>query len=208
MVRNIDLQDVEANVFRSTFQDGLMELYLGLMLLSFGSGPVLDALHLSENATLVVGVISMMVLVMGLILLREYVVVPRRGRVRFGARRRHRQQRVALAIMISLYVAFGILYAAGTAHLPLGRWGVLAIFGGIIVLPFWLCAHFLQVPRLYGYGVIVVVALLIGHALGSGLAALVVSGGVMMVIGIMRFVRFLRDHPLPPAAEAANGHIG
>jgi hypothetical protein len=206
MVRNIDLQDVKANVFRSTFQDGLMELYLGLMLLSFGSGPVLDALHLSENATLVVSVISVMVLVMGLVLLREYVVVPRRGRVRFGARRRRRQQRVALAIMISLYAAFGILCAAGTAHLPLGRWGVLAIFGGIIVLPFWLCAHFLQIPRLYGYGALVVAALWIGHGLGSGLAALVAAGGIMTGIGIVLFVRFVREHPIPPAAEAANGN--
>jgi hypothetical protein len=206
MVRNINLQDVEANVFRSTFQDGLMEIYLGVMLLSFASGPVLDALNLSENVALLVGVVGMMALVMGWIALRETVILPRRGRVRFSAQRRQRQQRVAWAIMISLYAAFGILFAAGTAHLPLGRWGVLAIFGCIIVLPFWLPAYFLQIPHLYGYGVLIVVAVVIGHALRSGMAALIVSGVVMTVIGIVRLVRFVRGHPLP-SVEAANGHI-
>jgi hypothetical protein len=206
MAQPIDLKELERRAFRFTFQDGLLELYLGLMLLSFASGPVLDALNLSDNATLLVGVIGMMALVMGLVALREYVILPRRGRVRFSVQRRQRQQRVAWETMIGLYAAFGILLAVGTAHLPLGRWGVLAIFGCIIVLPFWLPAYFLQIPRLYGYGALIVAAVVIGHALGSGLAALIVAGGVMMVIGIVRLVRFLRDHPLPPV-EAVNGHI-
>ena len=167
MVQQIDLRHVEANLFRSTYQDGLMEIYLGLMLLSFGSGRMLDALHLSDNATLLVGVISMMVLITGLILVRETVVIPRRGRVRFSAQRRRRQQRVGWAWMVVTYAAFGVLYAVGTAHLALGRWVVLAIFGAIIVLPFWLCAHFLQIPRLYTYGALIVAALLVGHEAGS-----------------------------------------
>jgi hypothetical protein len=207
MLQNVDLREVESNVFRSTFQDGLMELYLGLLFLSFGSGWVLKALNLSDNWALIVNVMSMMVLMMGLVALREYVVIPRRGRVRFSSRRRQRQQRVALILMIIWYAAFGILYAVGTAHLPLRRWGVLAIFGAIILLPFWLPAYFLQIPRLYGYGVLVAAALLFGHELGSRLTGLVALGGVMMTVGIVLFVRFLRDHPLPPAAEVANEQL-
>jgi hypothetical protein len=208
MVQKLDLRHVEANIFRSTYQDGLMELYLGLMLLSLGSGRVLDALKLSDNATLLVGVIGMMVLIAGLIVVRECVVIPRRGRVRFSAQRQRRQQRVALGWIVGTYAAFGILYAVGTAYLALGRWVVLAIFGAIIVLPFWLGAHFLQIPRLYSYGALMVVALLAGHEVGSALAGLIAAGGVMIVIGIVLLIRFVRQHPIPSAAEAMNGSVG
>jgi hypothetical protein len=208
MVQRLDLRHVEVNIFRSTYQDGLMELYLGLVLLSLGSGRVLDALNLSENATLLVGVISGMALVIGLVVLREYVVIPRRGRVRFSSQRRRRQQRVALGWIVGTYTAFGILYAVGTAHLALGRGVVLAIFGTIIVLPFWLCAHFLQIPRLYSYGALIVAALLVGHQVRNTLAGLIAAGGVMIVIGIVLLIRFVREHPIPSAAEAMNGNIG
>jgi hypothetical protein len=208
MVQPIDLKALERRAFRSTFQDGLMEIYLGLMLLSFGSGRLLDALNLSDNATLLVGVIGGMALIAGVILVRETVVIPRRGRVRFGVQRRRRQQGVAWAWIVGWYAALGILFAVGTGHLALGRWAVLAIFGAIIVLPFWLGAYGLQIPRLYAYGVLIAAALLIGHAAGSVLAGLITLGVIMIGIGIVLLVRFVREHPIPTTAEATNGRAG
>ena len=51
MNNKLDLKEVEQKVFQTTFQDGLWDIYLGLLLIIFGLSPLLEYLGFgfSEN---------------------------------------------------------------------------------------------------------------------------------------------------------------
>jgi hypothetical protein len=47
MVSNLDLKQLERKAFRSTFQDGLWDIFLGLLLLNMGGGTLLGGSGMS-----------------------------------------------------------------------------------------------------------------------------------------------------------------
>jgi hypothetical protein len=53
MSQSISLKELERKAFRSTFQDGLWDMYLGFLLLMMGMGLVLRAFNTSVIWTLV-----------------------------------------------------------------------------------------------------------------------------------------------------------
>lgn len=193
----IDLNEVERRAFQATLQDGLLEMYLGLIFLGFGMGGILDSVGLPGDMSIVI----MMLAVVLLWALREYVVLPRMGRVQFSAARRKKVRNVWFAIMASWYVAFGVLFVAGMRHIGLGWAWLLAIIAAAMLAGFWLPAYFLHIPRLYGYGALLALAMPLIHWVGSGVAVFSAAGGLMALAGIVRLVRFVRDHPVPPAEE-------
>ena len=84
--------------------------------------------------------------------------------------------------------------------MPVIVWVVLFIVG------FSLAAHFLNLNRLYAYGVLFAVALPVRIILkqipnlkGISLSAYFVSGSIILLIGTTILIRFLRDHPIPTA---------
>ena len=49
MTQNINLKALEKKAWRSVFQDGLWDIFLGLLLMAFGLSAWLDRLALSES---------------------------------------------------------------------------------------------------------------------------------------------------------------
>lgn len=140
---------------------------------------------------------------------KKYITAPRIGRVKFSSKRKAKVKGVVamhfVIVLLGLFV--GALWWGGiktglpewVAGIPLPPviWMVLFITG------FSLAAYFLDFSRLYLYGVLYAISLptriILKQNPDLGSVSLIVysvSGGVMVFIGVVLFIRFLRDYPI------------
>jgi len=217
MSHTIDLKELERKAYRSFFEDGIWDVYLGLMLLAMGGGPALLAL----GASLVwAAIVPLTVVLLGMLAFfggKRYLTVPRLGAVQFGPARTLRRKKTSLVLACSVVVGIALLALSATRSLPsLGLAGVptvAIIFAANCVIVFSLGAYYLDFGRLYVYGLLyalafpfaVVLAESWGAAAGF-LTAYLLSAAPMLLVGVSLFIRFLRQYPIaaqpPPNREA------
>jgi len=207
MSHTINLKELERKAFRSTFQDGLWDMYLGFLLLTMGMGPVLPALNTSVMWTLVILLMLSVLAWLAFWAGKKFITTPRMGLVKFGPQRKAKlkKTRAVLCLSALLGVIMFVLRAmwnvewAARIPIPAYVWAVQAI------VVFGLGAYFLDVSRFYAYGVLYAIPVPVGFLLlqNTGLPGFMflpfgVSGVVMVLIGAVLFIRFLRNYPLLP----------
>ena len=104
MSKSIDWKALEGKAWRSVFQDGLWDIYLGNILLSFAVSAWLDKKPINDDLRMAsyigVMVLGMIVLYAG----KRFVTSPRLGQVKFGAERQKKRRVVQLVLFISVLV--------------------------------------------------------------------------------------------------------
>lgn len=219
MSRDINLKELERKAWRSVFQDGLWDIYLGLLLMALAIYALLSKTKLPEAQQMVIYIglmaLSMLVLWAG----KRFITLPRMGRVKFGPRGKTRRRKAAVLLAISVLVGALVSIVTSLAlkgnlsdGLPLHLVVPAAWALNMLVL-FSLGAYFLDYDRLYLIGVLYALAvpLLIWldefAGIKLGFIALAVPAGIILIVGLVVLVRFLRDYPLPaeetPPAETA-----
>ena len=212
MSQTINLKELERKAFRSTFQDGLWDMYLGFLLLTMGMGPVLPALNTSIMWALVILLMLSVLAWLAFWAGKKFITTPRMGLVKFGPQRKAKLKKTRAVLFLSVLLGvitlvlramWNIEWAA--IPIPAYVWAVQAI------VVFGLGAYFLDVSRFYAYGMLYAIPLPVGLVLlqNTGLPGLMflpfgVSGGVMVIIGVVLFIRFLRDYPLPAVEAGAD----
>ena len=201
----ISLKDTERKVFQSTFADGLWDVLLGCWFpLQLAIGPFLSPSmgDLWSSAVFIPfwGVVYLIIW-----LVRKKVVVPRVGRVKFGAVRKTKLKKFTVTMLVFNVIAFilGLIAAFRFRSLPLG--GPNLVLGLILLIGFSTAAYFLDFPRLYVYGLLAALGTQFGEWLYQNMGAShhgypIVFGtlaGVMILTGLVTFARFLRNNPLP-----------
>ncbi|MCB8916300.1 MAG: hypothetical protein H6666_00110 [Ardenticatenaceae bacterium] len=142
-------------------------------------------------------------------LLRRFVVIPRVGVARFGQARTKRLKKlsyVMLAVNV-LALILGIVVAANLGGVP-GQM-IAVVLGLFFLVGFSLSAYFLDLYRLYFYGLLVAFSPLVGEWLyANGKAShhgfpLVfgITAGIMILVGLVLFIRLLHDNPVPSGSE-------
>ena len=203
MLEKIDLKQVERNVLRDFFQDGLIDMLfgasfflLGLILPQQGGLVVFPILLLTFSAPLAMG-------------LKKHFTYPRTGYVALRQGDPGLVPWFVLGSLVLGLVAFAaVLITAGVIADP-GQWyRWMPIFFGI-----WLAGMFLGLGlqvRLARYYVVAGVALACGPLatllpLSGKLSNIglffAVLGAAILAWGVFAFVRFLRRHPLPAEGD-------
>ena len=216
MSEKISLKELEQKAWKSFFQDGLWEIYLGLLLLGMDYRLPSRLLGLPPQSSwgTVVGLVWMALAMLLLWAGKRFVTTPRIGRVTFGPRRKTRIRKVTLILTLSVLVGLITFAVAAIVFRNPGSGGTLAyiiptVWALKVVIVFSLGAYFLDFNRLYLIGILYAVAIP-GEMLLStwtgvelmGSLAFVVPAGVILLIGATVFVRFLRDYPvLVPASD-------
>jgi hypothetical protein len=209
MPERLSLKEAERKAFTSAFGDGLLDIFIGGYMLLF-----ILALFLSESlgdfwsSAVLVPIWGILYLVLWLI--RRSVIRPRIGVVKFGAVRIARLKKFNLIMLVALTVALllGVLSAVDFERVP--GWVHSARFGLVFLIGFSLAGYFLNINRLYLYGVLIALAPPVGEWLyatrGASHHGIPITfgftGSVMILTGIVFFIRLLRDHPLPPELSA------
>jgi len=211
MAETINLKTIERRAWASYFDDGLWDIYLGLLLFAMFSELFLSAVGMSWGyivpepignlavSQVVLLVLAFLVLFAG----KRLVTVPRMGVVRFGPGRKARLWKIGIVFVITAII--GLLFAweivpSGLSvgiPLPLVAWIMVSVLG------FGLAAYLLDFNRLYLYGALFAASLVSFVLLKQagfptvGLSVVVVSAAIMMAVGTVLLFRFLRKYPRP-----------
>ncbi len=204
MSQKISLKEADRKVFRTAYNDGLWDIFLGCFILMFAIAPFLSpSLGDFWSSALFLPFWGLVFLVIQLI--RKYVVTPRIGVVKYGQARRNKLMKFSVVMLMVNVIALilGFVAAINFGRVP-GQMTTI-IFGLIFLIGFSIAAYFLDFSRLYIYGLLVGLSPLVGEWLYTyGNAAhhgfpitFGTTAGIMILIGLAAFVRLLRDNPVP-----------
>ena len=197
--QEVNLKQLERKAWQSFQQDGLTDVFLGLVLLS---GWV-SSLAGSDLLHLVLMFATLIVFALG----KRFVTVPRMGLVEFGADRKAKNRKVAA--LLFFVVLLGVaLYIVAVTNIEVLGWRpgrgslttlglslvILVIFGGI--------AYWMDFPRMMLLGLAFAAAFAGSRLLDSHITFLI-AGVLVLGWGLALLVSFIRRYPLP---RRAGGH--
>ncbi len=217
MDSQLNLKELERKAFRSTYQDGLWDVQWGMIVIGmalFIFRP--DEGYGARNIILFLLSFSLANLVFWAG--KKFVTVPRMGQVSFGPLRK--QKKRTLAIMMGavvliqaslvLLTAMGWLNAGfGAVFSSLHGGGSLeqmlvAALGSLFVGPSMiLIAYFNDFPRGYYIAILMALAVFLMILFNEPIYPILI-GALIVVPGVVLFVRFLRKYPLQ-REEAEHG---
>ena len=213
MSESLDLKTIEKKAFRAVHQDGLWDIYIGGIVMSMS---VLAYSTSSEAKPLLR--FGLYLAGMGLFYLlfwagKKYITIPRLGQVKFGPRRQKR--RLTMMIVLAGIVLLQLVILLGTILLwqnperaavlgfsqtdPDLERLLVATIGALFVGPSMVfLAYFNEFMR--GYYIAVILSLAVFSLIWFGEPVYLILAGLLILIpGVVLFIRFLRNHPLPPA---------
>jgi len=206
----LNLKEIERRAFRSTYQDGLWDIYFGAIVMAMAA-----FMYRPEDGYSLANIILAMVVIAvagGLLLVGKMLItLPRMGQVRFGPARKQKGTTLAIILGLVVLVQVGIVgltafdwlnpqvgaqindFLAGHS---LERLAVAAV-GSLFVGPSMiLIAYFSDFPRCYYIAVMMSLAGFLMILLNRPVYAVII-GGLISLPGLVLFVRFLKRYPLP-----------
>lgn len=203
MTKEINLKEMEKKAWKSCFQDGLWDIFLGFILLGFGIAPFI------EEITGITYLISYIILLsLGFILFysgKKYITIPRIGNVKFGPKRKIKKIKVVLILAISVIFGLAAILLTQTDLIPynidISIWGIIFAINALIV--FSLMAYYLDFPRLYIYSIFFATSIFIVETSSSHVGSTYdnvigfgMFGVVVVLVGLLHLTRFVRRYPL------------
>ena len=195
MTQTTDLEMLERKAYLSYADDGLVEMFLGLVILIFGLGLIIR--QPLAGSIIPIGIVAVWPV------LKKTLTLPRLGFVKFGPGRQSRLKRakVFFVVLGVLYVFLGVAASWSFNNTMLWRTGPLQRFG---FLPFGIIgasalaalAYWEQVHRYLLYVFLIPIVLIAGPLLHiEPPYYLMFLGAAIMVPGMVVFASFLQKHP-------------
>ncbi|MFW9949585.1 MAG: hypothetical protein ACFFKA_05615 [Candidatus Thorarchaeota archaeon] len=205
MSNNIELKDLEKKAWRTTFDDGIFDIYMGILIISFGpSISFYDYLPVPIN--ILIGPIIIGLGLAFFILSKKYLIQPRIGFVKFGRKRKARKIKTMIIISINVVLLFAIFLfsLSGILQDLMIPPFLYVLFAELLflTLPLCLVAYFLQYNRLYFIAILMGVSFSIADSASIFIPipynfffTYLVIGGLIIGMGMFYLIRFLRKYP-------------
>ena len=203
----IDLKEAERRAFKSTFHDGIWDMYLGIIFLGFGLGTLVE--DFSDRQRIIANLVYTFGALALFILGKKFITAPRIGYAKFGESRKQKILKNRLILTLSVVLGVAVWFDADSGTTVEGSVILLAFAANILVV-FGFMAYYLDYDRLYIYAPLWALSLPLGELLKAhfGLQnaahTFFVTGSVPIVIGMYLFFRFLKHYPQPQ--EQPNGN--
>jgi len=210
----IDLKGIERKAFRTTYEDGLWDIYLGLMLMSmaiFLARP--ESGFSPQNILLMLGCFTLAYLVFWAG--KKYITLPRMGQVVFGPSRRRKKRTliVVLSILVLAHLGIVLLSIFGRTEpesgARLSAWLgsndsgqlLVAALGSFFVGPsMLLIAYFTDFARGYYIAILMSMGVFLMLWLNKPLYPILLAG-LILIPGLVLFILFLKKYPIRGAEE-------
>ncbi len=202
----IDLKSVESKAWRATFDDGLWDMALGLFMLALMTVKVLVHYPLSDGLRMSIFVGLELAAIFTVTAGKVMFTIPRIGQVKFGAKRGAGLVKVALVAAAATIIGAGlwkVMESSQDQALIIKR-AMPAVWAAAAMVTFGLSAYLLEYRRLYFIGFLyaaTVPALRFLEMVYSPVTAALMAFGVpaliILIMGEMAFVSFLRSTPVP-----------
>lgn len=211
-----DLKRVERSTFRAAADTGLWDTFLASVFALFAIAPLLSS-RLGDfwSSAIFLPVWAGVYLLIRLVHAR--VIVPRVGIIEVGSRRRARLRRFVWIMLAVNVVAFALgIFAATRPALgqnPVTQSVYPLALAMTLLIGLSLAAYFLEIPRLFFYGVLAAVAPLVGEELfqrgyASHHGYPIAFGALAAIIFVSGLVRFWRVMPPRVAGSGELQHEG
>ena len=182
-----DQKQIERRVFTSFFQAGFIEAFTGIFLLQLGLPALFSRSGFGDLESALLALPIALILLIVVFIVRRFVVIPRLGHVKFLPARRPRLSKLILVPILTLIagVVVGYIFSenASLRNTFVGQ----IPFSLIPIIIFSAAAYFLDMKRLYIYGVIVGLT----FPLGKYLETIIVSRNVLPAIILLTAFVFL-----------------
>lgn len=203
----INLTNIEKKAYRSTFQDGLWDIFLGLILLIIAVIALLSNRGMPEKRQMTVLILLQAVALAAFIAGKKRITVPRMGLVKFGPQRKAKIRKSRMVLVGSVVAGIGVFVVAMLAMRgrSAGRSSLLSLLplawvvNAIVV--FSLLGYYLDCRRLYAYGLLFALPVPFDMAIkkfaGVNLSPVTfaVPAIIMLIVGTALLLSFLRQHP-------------
>ena len=196
-----NLKEIERKAYMSYHQDGLLDIFVGLYILGFGLGIAMEIIWEFGFAVIMPGIILVLILPLWFAAKRK-ITMPRIGFVNFGLRGSNKLVAVFIGVMVAglgIFFAFTLATVQGGAR----QWLDLIFQNGMLLVGFGslavciLFGYSMGLKRLYAYGLLAVIALVISHFMGIFFAyVLLALGTIVMVAGFVLLIGFVKKYPL------------
>ena len=201
MPENINLKEIEKKAWKSYFQDGLWDIFLGLILFSFGIIPFLEEIGVPELLNYVLFFVPAYIIFFAG---KKFITVPRIGRVKFGTKRKTKNIKSTIILIFSVIFGFVVLLLTITNTIPM----IANIHAGAIlfsvnaIIVFSLMAYFLDFNRLYLYSWFFAASIALVELSRSSVGTTYDNvigfgsfGVIIILIGIVYLIRFIQKYP-------------
>jgi len=200
----IDLTKIERKAFRFTFQHGLYDIFVGLILVGVSLGPSLYGILPTPLNFFIPESLGVIIYLLGM----RYIVNPRMGIVRFSEKRKKDSKKLMVIMIGSAAVTLMAFIWSITSDFQSVLFGSLAgwlIIGLLLTtLPIATIAYFLDIDRIYVYAVLVGIGIpsieFLKNYMDYSLASISVNGSIGIIIvlnGLILLNRFLQKYPKP-----------
>jgi len=203
MTKEPNLKEIERKTYMSYHQDGLLDIFAGMYILGFGLGIFMDVIWDFGMGVIIIpgGLIAVAWPIW--IALKRKITMPRIGFVKFGPGGGTSK---LMVIFIGLAVAgLGLFFVFTLATVQSGsrQWLDLIFQNGMLIIGFGslavciLFGYSMGLKRLYAYGLLAMITLVIGHFTGIFFAYILLAlGTTVMVTGVALLISFVKKYPL------------
>jgi hypothetical protein len=209
MSTQLNLKEIERKAFRSTYQDGLLDLEFGLVVICMSIFIYRPASGYSPiNIILAVCAIAAANLLFWAG--KKYITLPRMGQVRVGPQRARRKRTMVIVMSVIVLIQVVLLmlqllaWAKPESVVNITRLMpdrarmdlLVASIGALIVLlGMTVMAYFTDFPRGYYIAIMMALAVFLMIYLNQPIYPVII-GGLIILPGLVLFVRFLKTYPL------------
>ncbi|MFX1384015.1 MAG: hypothetical protein ACFFBP_16380 [Promethearchaeota archaeon] len=207
MTENLDLKKIEKKTWRSFFEDGIFEIYLGLLHIGVGiAWSFIDVAPFS-----VFNLFGIILIVFGFlffILGKKFITIPRVGKIKFGRKRKVRKMKTVIILSVNVILLL-IIYLFGLLSPPeyliFPSWFNSLIIGFLFTgVPMSIVAYFLDFPRLYiiafQWSITIFLLDMFSLILSEPFNIIItfaINGSIMVCMGLYFFIKFLIKYPSP-----------
>lgn len=205
MTQNINLKALERKAWTSNFQDGIVDIGIGLIFVVSSICMIFGDIRFYLYLLYLVPVLL-------IVTAKKYITIPRMGYVKFS-RERNRKRYILYAVMTTSIIIFLLITVLAKNSLFPS-----AIMGAVVVsaIIFIICisiAFFLNFDRMYLYAFLITASFILSEiiisntgVISSGGYAYLILSVIMIVIGIVYLFRFLQKYPLPSEEVGNDDH--
>ena len=194
MSYEIDMKEIERQVYLSYSEDGLVDIAIGVVITSWG-------LMLTQEPTGLIGLLALLGL--GIWYFgKRLITIPRIGVIEPGSKMERRLTSLSVfLVVLGLVVLGAILLSRAVGSFVISDYS-LAILGLVLAAGVALLAYLLNATRIYGYAVILFVSFAGGEILAKSITtfdafalSVIIGGGLILVSGLIVLARFMRKYP-------------
>jgi len=200
------LREVEKRTYMAYHQDGLLDIFVGVYVLLFGSG--ISLMTVTEFSTwFVIPAIFPALMVPIWVSAKRQITMPRIGYVKFGSRGANKLMAVFIGLMVAGLGAF-MVFSFSSSQAWASTLRNLIISNGMIIIGISAAAmsslfgYTMGLNRLHAYGILTLVLFLAGHFIAIPFGYILLAVGLVIIInGFVLLTQFIRKYPLPKGDE-------